>query len=234
MDKVSDTIYVGSLHTLSSPRDLARAGITHIVSLLRDETALRDMSRVPISTTSRSSSSDGKTIISATSATTTTPNNNLAMPTTPHFRHLHVQIDDDDEEDIIKYFAIVNAFINHAHSHRGRVLIHCIAGISRSVTVAMAYLLHETEAQTSHDIEILLAKIKRCRPIANPNVSFREQLEIYVKEGCTITANSRYYRSWLERKNLEGIPLEFEILPIPDFTPVKKFVVPYDKLTHKL
>lgn len=230
MDKVSDTIYVGSLHTLSSPRDLARTGITHIVSLLRDETALRDMSRVAISTTSRGTSTTSTTTI--ISPTVATNDNQVPIPT--HFRHLHVQIDDDDEEDIIKYFAVVNSFIDHARSHGGNVLIHCIAGISRSVTVTMAYLLHESHAKTNQDIDNLLAHIKRRRPIANPNASFREQLEIYVKEGCTITADSRYYRAWLERKYDEGIPLEFEILPIPDFTPVRKFVVPYDKLTHKL
>lgn len=212
MDKVSDNLYVGSLHTLSSPRDLVRAGITHVVSLLRDETTLRDMSRFPASLTS----------------STKTPADVAG------FRHLHIQIDDDDEEDIIKYFAVVNAFVDHARQQGGNVLIHCIAGISRSVTVAVAYLLRENGGRTKRDVDDTIAMIKRRRPIANPNASFRDQLEIYAREGCIITADSQLYCAWLKLKNDEGIPLDFEILPIPDFTPIKKFVIPYDKLTYKL
>lgn len=175
MDKVAEGLYVGSLHTLSSPRDLENHNITHVISLLRDN--VKDMSEYG-------------------------------------FHHLHVKIDDDDEEDIMKYFAETNRFIEQARAQGNGVLVHCIAGISRSVTVAVAYLLKKayTEAATPEvrkklSVEGVIRQVKLSRSIANPNPSFREQLGIYLAEGCTVNPKNPLYAAWIKRKQDEGIPL---------------------------
>lgn len=49
------------------------------------------------------------------------------------------------------------------------------AGVSRSVTITVAYLMkrkHMTFRQA-------FAHVKKCRPIANPNIGFIRQLEQY-------------------------------------------------------
>lgn len=187
MNQITATLYVGSLHTLKSPRDLSKAGITHVVSLLRED--VPDMSKAG-------------------------------------FHHLQIRVDDDDEEDLMQYFEIINTFIAHAHMRSEAVLVHCIAGISRSVTAVAASLCAHQKVTPDNAIAMIKAK----REIANPNPSFREQLQIYWAEGCILNNNSVLYRKWIENKVTEGIPLEFKILKVPKFLSIPKFYdVPTDQ-----
>lgn len=148
------------------------------------------------------------------------------------FKQLHIEIDDDDEEDIMRFFAQTNEFIDAAVREGGNVLVHCIAGISRSVTIATAYILTETTkppspedstkpdhgyyiAQKAKDNEDLattfvtktINSIKQGRSIANPNDSFRSQLVIFLRSGCAISLEKPLYRQWILAKRAEGIPL---------------------------
>jgi len=54
----------------------------------------------------------------------------------------------------------------------GKVLVHCRAGISRSATVCIAYLMYAARASLddAHDY------LKRCRPLVSPNLNFMRQL----------------------------------------------------------
>ena len=54
----------------------------------------------------------------------------------------------------------------------GKIYVHCMCGISRSVSVVLAYMMSLSE----EDVYILLEKIKEARPIANPNSEFISQL----------------------------------------------------------
>lgn len=54
----------------------------------------------------------------------------------------------------------------------GNVLVHCTAGISRSVTVVCYYLMKKYNLEPVQALDI----IKRNRPIANPNIGFVSQL----------------------------------------------------------
>lgn len=56
-----------------------------------------------------------------------------------------------------------------------RVLIHCHAGISRSVTIAAAYLMRKKR----QNIEETMQMIKRARPVARPNDGFMQQLQLW-------------------------------------------------------
>lgn len=185
MDKVADGLYVGSIHTLTSPSDLHRHNITHVVSLLRDN--VRDMTKQGL-------------------------------------HHLHVRVDDDDEEDIMKFFSETNRFIDQARSAGGNVLIHCIAGISRSVTVTVAYILskqHQQDPSKKLSVEDTIKLVKKKRGVANPNPSFRQQLEAYVADGCKVGLENPNYAQWIKQKQEEGLPLtgkktEHDILKLAD------------------
>ena len=57
------------------------------------------------------------------------------------FKYLHIQAYDDEYQDIKQYFDITNEFIKKCLYEGGKLLIHCMAGRSRSVTVLIAFLI---------------------------------------------------------------------------------------------
>ncbi|KAK6333306.1 tyrosine protein phosphatase yvh1 [Orbilia javanica] len=90
-------------------------------------------------------------------------------------RHLHIEVDDDEDENLIEYFQTTNAFIDKAIQEGGSVLVHCAMGISRSATICAAYLIYKKQIPAETAIDIL----RNSRPIVCPNLAFRKQLDIY-------------------------------------------------------
>lgn len=89
---------------------------------------------------------------------------------------LHIRIRDNEYEHILPYFYKTNHFIETALNNNGHVLVHCIMGQSRSVTIVAAYLLYKKYTST---ISSVLAYIKSKRSIALPNSGFIKQLDLY-------------------------------------------------------
>lgn len=84
-------------------------------------------------------------------------------------QYLFIFINDHASEPIRLHFRDCVEFIN---SVQGPVLVHCAAGISRSTTIVVAYLiLHE-----KMDYYDALAWVKQKRPIVKPNHGFLLQL----------------------------------------------------------
>ena len=61
---------------------------------------------------------------------------------------------------------------DEARQNECGVLVHCLAGISRSVTVTVAYLMHALDLSLSDAYD----HVKRCKPDVSPNFSFMGQL----------------------------------------------------------
>jgi len=55
------------------------------------------------------------------------------------------------------------------------VLVHCLAGVSRSVTVTVAYLMHALRLSLNDAFD----HVRRCKPDISPNFSFMGQLLDY-------------------------------------------------------
>ena len=81
------------------------------------------------------------------------------------------------EQNLLDKFDDAITFIDKAISENGKVLIHCICGVSRSVSVASAYLIYKHDYEVNQVIEMIKSK----REVANPNSSFIEQLNIFYK-----------------------------------------------------
>ncbi|KAG1657423.1 hypothetical protein FOA52_011793 [Chlamydomonas sp. UWO 241] len=64
---------------------------------------------------------------------------NLKLPS--RFKHLKLELPDVEVADISKYFNQVYEFIEAARSSGHPALVHCGAGVSRSATLAMMYLM---------------------------------------------------------------------------------------------
>ena len=85
------------------------------------------------------------------------------------FKYLQLPINDFPNQDITYYFQDVVNFIDEAD----KVLVHCAAGISRSSSMIIAYLMirNKVKYQEAHDL------VKKKRPIICPNRGFVNQLK---------------------------------------------------------
>ncbi|CAH1268820.1 DUSP22 [Branchiostoma lanceolatum] len=62
---------------------------------------------------------------------------------------------------------------NYTRLGGGACLIHCLAGVSRSVTVAAAYVMTVTNLGWRDTLKA----IRQARAVANPNFGFQRQLQ---------------------------------------------------------
>jgi protein-tyrosine phosphatase len=101
------------------------------------------------------------------------------------FAHLHIKVEDTKAADMTQHFDTIAAFIARAKQAKGRVIVHCAFGQSRSVTAAVAYLV-ACEGLTLGEA---LERIRSRRPKAHPNPSFLIQLvqhEIKLRVGFRV------------------------------------------------
>ncbi|MCJ1315152.1 tyrosine protein phosphatase yvh1 [Xylographa vitiligo] len=119
------------------------------------------------------------------------------------YQHLVVELDDVEDEDILQHFATSNAFIRDGLAGSGGVLVHCAMGKSRSTTLIIAYLLSLSPSTITP--ESALATVRLCRPMAEPNSGFMQQLNLYHSMGCPadITLHPKYQR-WLYQREVES------------------------------
>jgi protein-tyrosine phosphatase len=76
-------------------------------------------------------------------------------------------------------------FMDEALRSGGKVLVHCMAGISRSTSVLAYYLMKKNFDNYDTVIDYVRSK----RPIINPNLSFRLQLNSYDAKRDQYTTN---------------------------------------------
>jgi protein-tyrosine phosphatase len=84
---------------------------------------------------------------------------------------------DSAEQDIKQHFQKSNEFIENCLRKDGKVLVHCHAGISRSSTIILAYLIKHQNMS----FEDALAHAQTKRTKINPNPGFRKQLKEFEK-----------------------------------------------------
>lgn len=88
------------------------------------------------------------------------------------FEYLHIYAYDIVDWDLTYSFPITNLFIKDALKNGGKVYIHCMCGVSRSISILLAYLM----TNTTNSLESILNDVRFIRPIANPNKAFMKQL----------------------------------------------------------
>ena len=93
-------------------------------------------------------------------------------------KYFNIPILDSDKEDIKKYFESSYKYIDEAIQNKGNVLIHCHAGVSRSASFVIAYIMKAQKK--SYDTVLDIVKSKRNK--INPNPGFIQQLKEYEKE----------------------------------------------------
>ncbi|BFU19841.1 leucine rich repeat and phosphatase domain containing protein [Entamoeba histolytica HM-1:IMSS-B] len=84
----------------------------------------------------------------------------------------YIDIGDLASEAIDQYFAKCFSFMETIIEGGGSILIHCHAGISRSSTVLIAYLMYKKMWRYKEAVTF----VKKKRPIISPNTGFEKQL----------------------------------------------------------
>ncbi|KAH8821214.1 protein-tyrosine phosphatase-like protein [Xylogone sp. PMI_703] len=166
-----EELYIGGIFTLRRKSLLAETGITHIVSVLKYD--FKD------------------------------------FEDWDKYEHLQIEVDDSEDEDLLGEFERTGAWIEHAlrewkdenQVKKGKVLVHCAMGKSRSVTIVLAYMLRQNPTLT---VSEALELVRKSRPMAEPNEGFMAQLELYKQMVCPkdIDAHPKYQR-WLYQREVQ-------------------------------
>ncbi|KAJ6457060.1 protein-tyrosine phosphatase-like protein [Mycena vitilis] len=114
--------------------------------------------------------------------------------------HLCIPVMDSEYEDLLIHLPDTCHFIEDALANGGRVLIHCIMGVSRSATVLAAYLMKSRSLTTTAAISF----IRQYRPRIQPNYGFVKQLETFLECGYAPSATHPAYISW-KRKQKQDV-----------------------------
>jgi len=156
--KIIERLYVGSIRDATDKKKLNDNKITHILSLLSQK-QISDQKR------SESSSHNKKFTESVGSE---------------KYKRYRVILEDKPDSELSKHFRSTSGFIHESlYGENGTVLVHCMMGKSRSVTVLIAYLCTLTGLSW---LEVLNA-VRQCRGVAEPNSGFKEQLRLYEEAG---------------------------------------------------
>ncbi|KAM9301634.1 uncharacterized protein PAF06_014833 [Gastrophryne carolinensis] len=89
-----------------------------------------------------------------------------------NLRYKRLPATDNSKQDLRQYFEEAFEFIEEAQQKGKGVLIHCQAGVSRSATVVIAYLMKHTLMTVGDAYKFVKGK----RPIISPNLNFMGQL----------------------------------------------------------
>ncbi|XP_003797822.1 dual specificity protein phosphatase 16 [Otolemur garnettii] len=96
----------------------------------------------------------------------------------PESHFLRVPVNDSFCEKILPWLDESVDFIEKAKASNGCVLVHCLAGISRSATIAIAYIMKRMDMSLDEAYRF----VKEKRPTISPNFNFLGQLLDYEKK----------------------------------------------------
>lgn len=100
---------------------------------------------------------------------------NLSCHPNPYpdcFEYLKIDMNDLPDQNIEKYFDYVSKWINDKIQSGNNVLVNCFAGISRSSTFVIAYLV----MYKGYTLVDAYKHVKNRRSIIEPNIGFQKQL----------------------------------------------------------
>lgn len=91
------------------------------------------------------------------------------------FITLQVQMRDTLSENLLAHLYKALDFVDQVRRQGGRILVHCFAGISRSVSVSIAYLMWAFDLSLDTAMQV----VKTHRECASPNLNFVGQLMMF-------------------------------------------------------
>ncbi|XP_062962323.1 dual specificity protein phosphatase 12 [Cynocephalus volans] len=123
-------------------------------------------------------------------------------------RSLFVPALDKPETDLLSHLDRCVAFIGQTCTEGRAVLVHCHAGVSRSVAIVTAFLM-KTDQLT---FEQAYENVQAIKPEAKMNEGFEWQLKLYQAMGYEVDTSSAIYKQYRLQKVTEKYP-ELQNLP---------------------
>nr|XP_046200997.1 dual specificity protein phosphatase 22-A-like isoform X1 [Oncorhynchus gorbuscha] len=112
---------------------------------------------------------------------------NNAKPVLEDMTYLCIHTADVSSQNLSKHFKESIRFIHECRLNGGACLVHCLAGVSRSTTMVVAYLM----TVTTYSWEECLSAVKAVRSFVGLNYGFQQQPQEYQMNQVT------EYRVWL-------------------------------------
>ncbi|XP_068089807.1 dual specificity protein phosphatase 4 [Hyperolius riggenbachi] len=131
-----------------------------------------------------------------------------------HFQYKCIPVEDNHKADISSWFMEAIEYIDSVKDNHGRVLVHCQAGISRSATICLAYLMMKKRVKLEEAFEF----VKQRRSIISPNFSFMGQLlqfESQVLTTSCATEAASPSATLLERSKASSTPTSPFVFSFP-------------------
>ena len=93
-----------------------------------------------------------------------------------------IRVPDEPSADLASHLAVAADIIHEEMSRGGRVLVHCVAGVSRSPALVLAYLVRHGGMA----LREAFLHVRAVRPSARPNSGFFSQLIEFERDerGC--------------------------------------------------
>ncbi|EAR94721.1 tyrosine phosphatase (macronuclear) [Tetrahymena thermophila SB210] len=101
----------------------------------------------------------------------------VAIDSSKNVKHLFIQAEDDEDEEIKQHFQMTYDFI-HENLKKTNVFVHCQMGISRSSSIVIAYLMKEKGMDFLDTLNFVRSK----RSCVSPNEGFVSQLIEYSQD----------------------------------------------------
>jgi len=127
------------------------------------------------------------------------------------FKYMNIHVRDLAREDLSTHFDEVVKFIDEGRT-TGSVLVHCLRGISRSATVATAYVMQHLNITHLDAITM----IKKTRQIVQPNSGFVKQLETYEIRLKGAHGESSNTADFVEKDYVKIVSADGEQIPADD------------------
>ncbi|XP_075996372.1 dual specificity protein phosphatase 22-A [Genypterus blacodes] len=114
---------------------------------------------------------------------------NNAKPVFEDMTYLCIHAADASSQNLLQHFKEVIIFIHECRLSGGSCLVHCLAGVSRSTTMVVAYLM----TVTPFSWDQCLTAVKAVRSFVGPNYGFQQQLQEY--QSTQVSENRALLRS---------------------------------------
>ncbi|XP_005041553.1 PREDICTED: dual specificity protein phosphatase 22 isoform X2 [Ficedula albicollis] len=105
-------------------------------------------------------------------------------------KYLCIPAADSPSQNLARHFRESIKFIHECRLTGEGCLVHCLAGVSRSVTLVVAYIMTITD----FGWEDALSVVRAARSCANPNMGFQRQLQEFEKHDVD------QFRQWLKEE----------------------------------
>ncbi|KAL1742289.1 hypothetical protein HDZ31DRAFT_43583 [Schizophyllum fasciatum] len=118
-------------------------------------------------------------------------------------RH-QILLDDDEQSDVLTHFLPSISFIQSELDKGRGVLVHCVAGMSRSVTIVAAYLMYTYKLMPDEAIEVIRQRREGAVEVA-PNPGFLYQLEVFHAASFSPSRKSKAVRQFYTQRVMEDV-----------------------------